>query len=171
MSLSTFHKLFLHELSDLYDAELQLTEALPKMAKAAKDPKLKKALKDHLKQTQGHVARLEEAFESLGEGPEKTSCMAMQGLIAEGEKALQEEGVPSVLDAAIIAAAQRVEHYEMAGYGSALEFAKLMKHRKAGSLLRQTLNEEKKADKLLSKVAEKSVNPTAMKKAPGMAKK
>lgn len=171
MSLTTFHKLFLHELSDLYDAELQLTQALPKMAGAAKDAKLKKAFKDHLKQTQGHVKRLEDAFKSLGEGPEKTTCAGMQGLISEGEQALEEESVPSVLDAALITAAQRVEHYEIAAYGSALEFAKMMKHRTAAKLLNQTLKEEGKADKLLSKIALSSVNPTAMKKASGMEKK
>lgn len=171
MSLTTFHALFLHELSDLYDAELQLTQALPKMAAAAKDAKLKKAFKDHLKQTQGHVKRLEDIFTSLGEGPEKTTCAGMQGLITEGEKALEEESVPFVLDAALITAAQRVEHYEIAAYGSASEFAKMMKHRTAARLLNQTLKEEGKADKLLSKIALKSVNPTAMKKASGMEKK
>lgn len=171
MSLTTFHALFLHELSDLYDAELQLTQALPKMASAAKDAKLKKAFKDHLKQTQGHVKRLENVFKSLGEGPEKTTCNGMKGLISEGEKALDEESVPSVLDAALITAAQRVEHYEIAAYGSALEFAKMMKHRTAAKLLNQTLKEEGNADKLLNKIALASVNPTAMKKASGMDKK
>ncbi len=168
MSLATFHELLLHELSDLYDAELQLTQALPKLAAAAKDAKLKKAFKDHLKQTQVHVKRLEEAFKALGEGPEKTTCNGMKGLLSEGEKTLGEDSVPSVLDAAIIADAQRVEHYEIAAYGSALQYAKMMKHRTVAKLLNQTLKEEGKADKLLTKIAEGSVNPTAMKKASGM---
>lgn len=171
MSLATFHDLFLHELSDLYDAELQLTQALPKMAAKAKDAKLKKAFKDHLKQTEGHVKRLEDVFASLGEGPERTTCNGMKGLLEEGEKTMGEDSVPSVMDAALITDAQRVEHYEIAAYGSALQFAKMMKHRTAAKLLNQTLKEEGNADKLLTKIAEKSVNPTAMKKASGMERK
>ena len=119
LSLATMDDLLLVELKDLYDAETRLTKALPKMAEAASSAKLKKAFKDHLHETENHVARLEEAFQALGLTPSRETCEAMKGLIAEGDEIISAEGEDSIRDAALIAAAQRVEHYEIAAYGSA----------------------------------------------------
>lgn len=153
MALTSLNTLLLHELRDLYSAETQLVEALPKMAQAASHEDLKAAFNEHLEETRGQVERLRRIFDHLGEGPEGAHCNAMEGLIEEGEEIIQESGEAHVKDAALIAAAQRVEHYEMAGYGAAQTYAKELGHRNAASLLSETLSEEKEADKKLNKLA------------------
>jgi ferritin-like metal-binding protein YciE len=161
MALNTLHDLYVDELKDLYSAENQLVKALPKMAKAASDPKLRQAFESHLEETKGHVQRLETIFKELDESPKGKKCKAMEGLIEEGGEILKEDGQPSVIDAALIAAAQRVEHYEMAAYGSTRTFATLLGFEDAANLLQETLDEEAKADKKLTEVAETEVNPDA----------
>ena len=147
-----FHELYIDELKDLFNAENQLLKALPKMAKAATSPDLQAGFQEHLEQTQEHVERLEEIFEKLGESPKGKKCKGMEGLIEEGREAIGEyEG--SVLDAALIGAAQRVEHYEMARYGTAIAFAKEMGHSDHVSLLEETLNEEKETDEKLTELS------------------
>lgn len=147
-----FHELYIDELRDLYSAENQLVKALPKMAKAANSPDLQAGFKEHLEQTQGHVQRLEQIFEQLGESPKGKKCEGMEGLIEEGNEAIEEyEG--AVLDAALIGAAQRVEHYEMAGYGTVIAFAKEMGHSEHVSLLEETLEEEKETDEKLTELS------------------
>lgn len=150
----TLEDLFVAELKDLYSAENQLLKAIPKMAKAAKSKSLQNGFTKHLKQTEGHVSRLEKVFEELGASPRGTKCKAMEGLIKEGQEVIDEDATPEVKDAALIAAAQRVEHYEMAGYGCVRTYAKLLGHKKAATLLQQTLNEEGDTDKALTKLAE-----------------
>jgi ferritin-like metal-binding protein YciE len=164
MALATMHDLMIAELKDLYSAETQLVKALPKMVKGAHTTSLAKAFEDHLEQTHEHVARLEQIFEIVGKSPRGTKCKGMEGLLAEAAEMLDEEGNDAVRDAGIIAAAQRVEHYEMAAYGSTLAFATLMGHADVADLLEMTLNEEKAADALLTSIAEGDVNPAA----PGM---
>jgi len=149
------------QLRDLYSAEEQLISALPKMAEAAFNPDLKSAFQTHLAETRGQKARLEKAFALLGEEPKSETCEAMKGLIAEGEEIISAEGDPEVKDAALIAAAQRVEHYEMAGYGCARSFAHRLGQEAVAALLQETLEEEGNADKILTHLAEWSVNPTA----------
>lgn len=158
---NSLDELFLDQIRDLYDAEKRLVEALPKMAEAASSSELKTAFKDHLRETEGQVRRLEEVFRHLEETPSRESCAAMKGLISEGDEMVQAKGDAAVKDAALIAAAQRVEHYEMAGYGVARNFAQRLGHTAAASLLQQTLDEEKKADLKLTQIAEKSVNVQA----------
>ena len=162
--MQNLHELFLTELRDIYNAENQLTKALPKMAEAASNPELKEGFKMHLKQTQQQIQRLEQIFEELGEDPEGEPCEAMEGLIAEGEEILEMQGEtdPSVLDAGLIAAAQKVEHYEIASYGTLCTWAEMMGHQEAKELLGQTLQEEIATDQKLSDVAVQSVNPEAM---------
>jgi ferritin-like metal-binding protein YciE len=138
-----------------------LTKALPKMAKAATNPELKQAFEEHLEQTQEHVRRLEQIFEKLGASPRGKKCKAMEGLIEEGKEIISEEGESPVLDAAIICAAQKVEHYEIAGYGCARTFASLLGDSEASDLLQQTLDEEGETDKRLTALAESSVNQEA----------
>lgn len=162
MKLDTLQKLYVEELRDLYNAENQLLKALPKMAKGASSDELKQALEDHLEQTEGHVERLEEIFEGLDESPKGKTCKAMKGLVEEGSEILEEEGEDSVLDAGIIAAAQKVEHYEIASYGTVRTWAKLLGEDEAAELLQETLDEEGEADKLLNKLAEEIVNPEAL---------
>jgi len=163
--MKSLNDLFIHELSDLYSAEKQLTKALPKMAKAATSPDLRAAFEEHLEQTQGHVARLEQVFSTIGATPKRMVCKAMEGLVEEGKEMIEKkkEAEPATLDAGLIAAAQRVEHYEMAGYGTVVTFAQTLGHREAASILKETLNEEKTTDKLLSKLAVSSINPRARK--------
>ena len=161
VALNTLEDLLVDQLKDLYDAENRLTKALPKMAKAASSSELKQAFEHHLSQTQEHVSRLERVFESLGHRAKSKTCHAMKGLIDEGEEAIKEDGPDSVRDAALIAAAQRVEHYEMAGYGTVRSFAQSLGHREAAAILQKTLNEEGEADKLLTRLAEDSVNELA----------
>lgn len=153
MALTSLNTLLLHELRDLYSAETQLVDALPKMAQAATHDELKDAFNEHLEETRGHVDRLEEIFSQIGESPEGEHCDAMAGLIEEGEELIQKEGESHVKDAALIAAAQRVEHYEMAGYGTARTYANELGQSNVVSLLKETLSEEKAADKKLNKIA------------------
>ena len=162
MKLDTLQKLYVEELRDLYNAENQLLKALPKMAKAASSEELKNAFEKHLEQTETHVERLEQVFEELDQTPKGKTCRAMKGLIQEGSEILEEEGDPSVLDAGIIVAAQKVEHYEIAGYGSVRTFANLLNQEKAAELLQATLDEESEANKLLNGLAETIVNPEAL---------
>lgn len=158
MKLRSLQDLYVEELKDLYSAESQLLTALPKMAKAASAPELNKAFKDHLKETEGQVRRLETIFEKLGTSPKGKKCKAMEGLIEEGKETISEDADPSIKDAALIAAAQRVEHYEMAGYGCARTYARLLGHDDAAHLLQETLDEEGAADKKLTKLAETVIN-------------
>jgi ferritin-like metal-binding protein YciE len=161
MKLDSLETLYVEELRDLYNAENQLLKALPKMAKAASSPELKQAFVEHLEQTQEHVARLDEIFEKLDKKPTGKTCKAMKGLIEEGSEILEEEGEESVLDAAIIAAAQKVEHYEIASYGTVRTFAEILGEEDAVELLQQTLDEEGEADQRLTELAEEVVNVEA----------
>jgi ferritin-like metal-binding protein YciE len=162
MNLETLKELYVEELRDLYNAENQLIKALPKMAKGASSDELKEAFEKHLEQTKGHVQRLEQVFEELGEKTKGKTCQAMKGLIEEGSEILKADGEDSVLDAAIIVAAQKVEHYEIASYGSVRTFAQLLGQDKSAELLQQTLDEESEANELLNKLAEDIVNPEAL---------
>lgn len=158
---TTMDQLFLDEIRDLYDAEKQLVKALPKMAKAAASDDLRMAFEGHLEETQGHVRRLEEIFESLGEKGTGKKCTAMQGLIKEGDE-LMEMDQNALRDAALIAAAQKVEHYEISGYGSARTHADLIGNSEAVSLLDETLSEEKEANRKLNDLAENTINHDAL---------
>jgi ferritin-like metal-binding protein YciE len=162
MSVKTINELLLDELKDLYSAEKQITKALPKMAKAAASQDLKSAFENHLEETQGHVERLDKIFETLGKSPRGKTCHGMQGLLEEGSEMISESEKGPVRDAGLISAAQRVEHYEMAGYGSVREFASILGQNEIASLLEETLEEEKAADEKLSGIAKK-VNPQAVK--------
>lgn len=161
MALTTMHDLMIVELKDLYSAESQLVKALPKMVKGATTPSLREAFSDHLAQTEEHVSRLDDVFEILGTSPRGVTCKGMEGLIAEGAEMLAKEGDDIVRDAGLIAAAQRIEHYEIAAYGSTLAFARLMGHSDVAELLEATLAEEKTADERLSVLAEEEVNIAA----------
>ncbi|HEV2329662.1 MAG TPA: ferritin-like domain-containing protein [Verrucomicrobiae bacterium] len=158
---SDLHELFLDELSDLHSAEKQLTQALPKMLKAAKSAELKAAIQSHLQETKGHVDRLEKAFQSLGEELKNKTCAAMEGLVEEASELLEEQKGKSSLDAAIIAAAQKVEHYEIASYRTVEAWAERMGHEEAVELLNATLEEESAADEKLTEVAEYLANEKA----------
>jgi ferritin-like metal-binding protein YciE len=149
------------ELRDLYHAEKQLTKALPKLAKNVSSPELRELLETHLDETEQHIGRLEEAFERLGERPRGKHCDGMAGIVEEGNALLQEDFDEAVLDAGIIAGAQRAEHYEIAAYGSVMAWAKVLGHKDIAALLDETLEEEKAADKKLSALAERSVNRQA----------
>src|SRR5204863_122866 len=142
--------------------ENQLVKALPKMAKAASSQQLKDAFEKHLEQTKTHVERLEEVFEEINEKPKGRTCKAMKGLIEEGSEILHEDGEESVIDAGIIVAAQKVEHYEIAGYGSVRTFAELLGKNKSAELLQTTLNEESETNETLNQLAEGIVNPEAV---------
>jgi len=162
MKLDTLQKLYTDELRDLYNAENQLLKALPKMAKAASSEELKEAFEKHLEQTKGHVKRLEQVFEELDEKPKGKTCRAMKGLIEEGSEILRQDGEESILDAGIIVAAQKVEHYEIASYGSVRTFAHLLGQNKAAELLQTTLDEESETNKLLNRLAGSTINPEAL---------
>src|ERR1043166_452791 len=162
MKLDKLQKLYTNELRDLYNAENQLLKALPKMAKAASSQELKDAFGKHLEQTKTHVERLEQVFEELDEKPKGKTCHGMKGLIEEGSEILNEDGDDSVLDAGIIVAAQKVEHYEIAAYGSVRTFAHLLGKDKAAKLLQSTLNEESETNEILNRLAESIVNPEAV---------
>jgi ferritin-like metal-binding protein YciE len=162
MKLDTLEKLYVSELRDLYSAENQLLKALPKMATGATSPELKEAFETHLEQTKGHVERLEELFEQLDESPKGKTCHAMKGLIEEGSEILKEEGENSVLDAGMIVAAQKVEHYEIASYGSVRTFANLLGKPEEAKLLQATLDEESETNEILNRLAETIVNPEAV---------
>jgi ferritin-like metal-binding protein YciE len=162
MKLETLHDLYVDELKDLYSAEHQLLKALPKMAKAASAPQLAKAFTDHLEETKGQVDRLGKIFKKLDVSPKGKTCKAMEGLLEEGKEVMEEDADPTVMDAALIAAAQRVEHYEMAGYGCVRTFARLLDYEEAAGLLQATLDEEGAADKKLTKLAETVINVEAV---------
>jgi ferritin-like metal-binding protein YciE len=153
MKIKNLTDLFVHELKDLYSAEKQLTKALPKMAKAASNDSLRQAFEAHLQETEGHVERLDEIFGQLGTTGRGVKCKGMEGLIEEGEEAIEEDMEDDIRDAALIGAAQRVEHYEIAAYGCARTFAEHLGHDEAAKLLQQTLDEESAADKKLSEIA------------------
>lgn len=159
---NSLEDLFLEQIEDLYDAEHRIIRALPKMSEAARDPDLKRVLDKHLAETRNQVDRLDTIFRSLNKTPERETCEAMKGLIREGEDMVGAKGSAEVRDAAIIAAAQRVEHYEMAGYGTARALAQQLGHTEAARLLESTLQEEKAADQVLTQVAERSVNVHAL---------
>lgn len=160
-SFNNLEDLLHEQIADLYDAERRLCDALPKMASAASSPQLKDAFNSHLSETKTQVQRLESVFELLGKKPERETCDAMRGLISEGEEMVEAKGDASVRDAALIAAAQRVEHYEMAGYGSARSFAAQIGRDDIASILQETLEEEKAADSKLTSIAEAGVNVAA----------
>src|SRR5579872_872351 len=147
-------ELYIEELKDLYNAENQLVKALPKMAKAASSDELRQGFEEHLEQTRGHVQRLEKIFQALGENPRGKKCKGMEGLVDEGAEVMGEDFEGSLMDAALIGAAQRVEHYEIAAYGTACAFAKELGEGEQESLLKETLEEEKQTDQKLTKLAE-----------------
>lgn len=163
MRNSEFHQLFLKELKDIYWAEKHLVKALPKMSKAATSTKLAEAISNHLNETKEHVSRLEKVFELLEEKSQGVKCHAMEGLLEEAEEILEDsKSETAVRDAGIIIACQKVEHYEIASYGSLVEMAKKMKHDECAEILAQTLDDEKNADKLLNKLAKSEVNVKAL---------
>jgi ferritin-like metal-binding protein YciE len=154
MKTDSLRQQYIDELRDLYNAETQLVKALPKMAKAASNDQLREAFEGHLRQTLEHVSRLEQIFEQLEEKPTGKKCHGMEGLVKEGSEAMQEDYVENVKDSAIIGAAQRVEHYEMAGYGTVRALAKVLGEKDQVSLLEQTLEEEKQADQKLTELSQ-----------------
>lgn len=159
-------KLFIDQLSDLYSAENQLIKALPKMVNAACSPDLKSALDEHLRVTQEQVNRLEKIFDDMHQKPKREKCEGMHGIVAEGEKVIRKKEDDEIIkDADLIAAAQRVEHYEIAGYGTARTFAELLGMNEAAELLQQTLDEEGEADKTLTAISEKLLSQEAVESA------
>lgn len=162
----TLHDAFLDELRDTYDAEIQITKAIPTMVKAATSPTLKAAFEEHLKQTLGQVSRLEQAFTNLEQKVQGKHCDGMAGILKEGKAVMAEDLDKKAMDACLIASAQRVEHYEMAAYGTLVAWAQAMGHTQAAKLLQQTLEEEKAADKKLSGLAEGGINQGAADAAP-----
>jgi ferritin-like metal-binding protein YciE len=158
MKLNSLQALYKEQLQDLYSAEQQLIKALPKMAKTASSPQLRMAFEQHLEQTKGHAGRIEQIFRDLGGSPNGKKCKGMEGLIAEGDEMIKENADADVKDAGLIAAANRVEHYEMAGYGTVRTYARLLGRNQDAMLLQQTLDEEGDADKKLTQLAESSVN-------------
>jgi ferritin-like metal-binding protein YciE len=162
VKLDDLHKLYVHELKDLYSAEQQLLEALPKMERAASDADLKQAFASHLKETQRHVQRLEDIFSRLDYEPGGQKCDGMEGLIKEASDMLNEDAPDAVKDAGLIAAAQRVEHYEIAGYGVVRTYAEKLGDYRAADLLQETLNEEGLADQKLSRIATRRINFKAL---------
>jgi ferritin-like metal-binding protein YciE len=165
--MSTLRETFLDELADIYDAEHQLTKALPKMAKAAENDELKAGFEEHLRQTETHVERVERVFQALGEKARAKKCKAMKGLIEEGAELISDDAG----DAALIAAAQKVEHYEIAGYGSLKSWAQLMGEDEAVELLEQTLEEEKETDGKLTELAESAINAEEEKEEPAQSRR
>ena len=155
MKLDSLREMFVEELKDLYNAENQLIKALPKMAKAASSAELKRAFESHLKETKVHVERLEQVFKSLDEAAKGKKCKAMEGLVEEGSEWMEEDADEDVMDAGLIACAQRVEHYEIAGYGCVRTYAQLLGETKAAGLLQKTLDEEGACDKKLTQLAER----------------
>jgi len=161
MAVETLEDLLLEEIRDLYDAEKQLVKALPKMAKAATDDDLRAAFEQHLEQTKGQVARLEQVFEQLETKPKGKPCKAMKGLVEEGQEVMEEDSMESLTDLALIGAAQRVEHYEIAAYGTARTFAETLGNNQVAKLLEQTLKEEEETDKMLTKISLQILENTA----------
>jgi len=157
----TLHDAFLDELKDAYDAEKQLTKALPKLAKASTAPELRQAFEDHLEETNGHVEKLEQVFQSLDEKAKGKHCDGIAGIIDEGKNMMDEDYEGATFDAVLIAAGQRAEHYEIAAYGTLVAWAKAMGHNEAADLLQEILDEEKAADEKLTAIAESGVNEKA----------
>jgi ferritin-like metal-binding protein YciE len=162
MEIDSLRKLYVEELKDLHSAERQLVQALPRMAKAASDDQLKAAFEEHLEQTRGQVQRLDQIFERLGKRGTGKKCRGMEGLIEEAKEMMGEDMEPEVLDAALISAAQKVEHYEIAGYGTVRTYAELLGEKEAVRLLQATLDEEAAADKKLTQLAESTINVEAV---------
>lgn len=161
MALNTLEDLYVDELKDLYNAEKQIVKALPKMVKKASSPELRNAFAEHLELTRGHVQRLEQIFQERGMAARGKTCKGMEGLLEEGKELMEEDAEPSVMDAGLIAGAQRVEHYEMAAYGSVRTYAETLGYEEAANLLQQTLDEEGEADKKLTQIAENTINVEA----------
>jgi ferritin-like metal-binding protein YciE len=161
MSLDSLESLFVQELRDIYNGEKQITKALPKMAKAAESPELRQAFTKHLKETEAQVQRLERIFQDLGQPARGKQCKGLEGILEEGKELLEKESDESVLDAGLIAAAQKVEHYEIAAYGCLRTYAQLLGHTEAVKLLEQTLAEEETADKKLTQLGESGINEAA----------
>ncbi|MCW3096226.1 MAG: ferritin-like protein [Chthonomonadaceae bacterium] len=153
MKLETLNDLYVEELRDLYSVENQILKALPDMVKAAHSPDLKVGFESHLRQTQEHVSRLERIFDKMGQNPRGKFCKGMEGILEEGKDLLKEKAEPDVLDAGLITAAQHVEHYEIAGYGTVRTYAKLLGQNEAATLLQQTLNEEEQTDQKLTQLS------------------
>jgi ferritin-like metal-binding protein YciE len=162
-AMKSMKDLFMHELGDLYHAENQLLKTLPRISERVSSEELKSALKEHTEETKEHVHRLEECFKQMGEKTSAHECQAMQGIIAEAEEILAQEEDGELIDAALIGAAQKVEHYEIAGYGTVTEWAKTMGQNEVARILGQTLSEEEKADGLLTKLARGGINQGAIK--------
>ena len=161
MEIDNLQELLIEEMRDLYSAENQLIKALPKMAKKASNPQLKKAFETHLRETEGHAKRLQQIFDKLGKKPTGKKCAAMEGLIEEGKEMMGEDMDDETMDAALIAVAQKVEHYEIASYGTVRTWANLIGDDQTARTLQQTLDEEGKTDKLLTELAESSINVEA----------
>ena len=161
MEMESLKELYVEELKDLYSAEKQLVKALPRMAKNATNPELQQAFTQHLEETEGHVERLEQIFEMLGERAGGKKCKGMEGLIEEAKELLEEDASEEVLDAGLISKAQHVEHYEMAGYGTVRTYARTLGYERQAELLQQTLDEEGRTDHLLTELAESGINVEA----------
>ena len=161
MEMESLQELLVEEMRDIYNAEKQLLKALPKMAKKATNPQLKKAFETHTRETEGHVSRLEKSFEKLGKKPTGKKCAAMEGLIEEGKEMMGEDMDDETMDAALIAVAQKVEHYEIASYGTVRTWAQQIGDEQLAKVLQQTLDEEGRTDKLLTELAENSINISA----------
>lgn len=159
--LSSLDDLLVHELQDIYNAEAQILKALPKFVKAANDPELKSAFEEHRLQTEGQVARLDQVFKLLGVPAKGRKCDGMAGLLEEGKKTMEQEAEPAVLDAALISAAQKVEHYEIAAYGCVCTYAEMLGYDQVHELLGQNLDEEETTDQRLTALAESVINPEA----------
>jgi ferritin-like metal-binding protein YciE len=162
MSLDSLQSLFVEELRDIYNGEKQLLKALPRMAKAAESPPLRQAFTKHLRETEGQVQRLETILQNLGQAVRGKQCKGMEGLVEEGKEKMEKEGEGPVIDAALIASAQKVEHYEIAAYGCLRTYAQILGHDEAAKLLEQTLAEEEAADKKLTQLGEGGINKAAM---------
>ena len=161
MEIDNLQELLTEEMRDIYNAEVQLTKAMPKMAKKASNPQLKKAFETHLKETEGQIQRLQKIFDKLGKKPTGKKCAAMEGLIEEGKEMMGEDMDEETMDAALIAVAQKIEHYEIASYGTVRTWARHVGDEQTAKLLQQTLDEEGKTDKLLTEMAENSINVEA----------
>ena len=161
MKINTFEELLVHEMQDLYDAEQHIAKALPKMASAASSPQLRSAFEQHLEQTKMQIGRLEQAFQGVAQVPKTGSCKGVKGLIDEGSALIDEKADPAVKDAGLIVVAQKIEHYEIAAYGSVRAWANRLGHERIAELFDRTLQEEKDTDRILSQLAESSVNVRA----------
>ncbi len=171
MKLGSFQDLFVDQLKDVYSAERQIIQALPKMAKAASDPQLQQAFQEHLEQTQHQKDRLDQVFQNLGASSGRKKCVGMEGLINEGQELIDNGGAPEVIDAGLIAAAQKVEHYEISAYGTLRSFARMLGNDQVAGLLQQTLDEEAQTDEKLTQLAERSVNTQAKNESSGSQKR